>query len=165
MAMLKRGKHLTLELQDDFNKYGVEAFESIILEECDIDVLSAKEAYYMTQHMSVLYNKTKWVHSHSEETKRKISETNKAKGIKPPSRKGITYTEEQLEKKRQQIPWNKGKKTGQVVWNTTPITQEMINDYNRGMQRKNWMNKYNCSRVVWDRLRRYYNGFNDECKL
>jgi hypothetical protein len=35
-----------------------------------------------------------------------------------------------------------------------PITQEMIDDINNGMTRKAWCEKYNCSRTLWDRVRK-----------
>lgn len=46
----------------------------------------------------------------SQELRKRISETLKRKGIKPPSRKGIRFTEEQLDKLRGRTPWNKNKK-------------------------------------------------------
>ena len=57
---------------------------------------------------------THWLgKNHTEESKKKIRETKKNKPWVPPVEKGIKHSADM----KGNIPWNKGKKTGQKVWN------------------------------------------------
>lgn len=51
---LQSGSHHSIHLQHSFNKYGEEAFEFSIIEECEIDVLFEREQYYLD---TLLYSK------------------------------------------------------------------------------------------------------------
>ena len=60
----------------------------------------------------------------SEETKRKISNTLKMKGIEPKIKNNIPWNKG---KKNLQVAWNKDKKTGQRNWVHRKFTSETIN--------------------------------------
>jgi group I intron endonuclease len=46
---LRKGKHHSIHLQRAWDKYGEEAFEFVVLEECPVDFLLEREQYYMDQ--------------------------------------------------------------------------------------------------------------------
>lgn len=115
---LIKGKSCSPKLQNSYNKHGVENFEFIILEECDIDKLIEREQYYIDLYNS--YNEgynccptagNTIGFSQSEKTREKIKEA--TLGEKNPFY-GKKHSEESLEKMSKshkgQISGFKGKK-------------------------------------------------------
>lgn len=47
--MLRRGKHHSPHLQNAWNKYGEDAFEFVVLEECPVETLIEREQWHMDQ--------------------------------------------------------------------------------------------------------------------
>lgn len=95
---LKRGFHPNQHLQAAYNKYGKEVFRFDVLETVSEDNLIKREQFWMDSFLAQnreLYNTTlianRTVNILSPESKMKISQTLKSKGIKPPSRKNIGY--------------------------------------------------------------------------
>ena len=74
---------------------------------------------------------------HNIETKQKWSQT----------RKGKELPEEHKQKISEAF-------TGEKHPRWIPITEEMINDYNNGIRRKDFLIKYKVSQKVWDKMRR-----------
>ena len=84
ISELNNGTHHNSHLQNVWNKYGEDYFKFYVLEYCDVSDLDEKERYYIG-----LYNTTdrdfgynlqsggQASNSHSDETKKKISESNK----------------------------------------------------------------------------------------
>lgn len=85
---LINNRHHSIALQNAFNKYGIDKFEFSILEECDdLDKLQELEQFYLDYYQS--YDRDKGYNilkdayrgargfKHSEETKRKISQSAK----------------------------------------------------------------------------------------
>jgi len=68
-SKLNNNIHRSLDLQNDWNKYGVNKFEFKVLEECNLEDLNLREQYYLDNYKTK-YNK----HKVSVNTKRKISE-------------------------------------------------------------------------------------------
>lgn len=114
---LRVGKHSNAYLQSTYNKYGIDTFVYTILEECSVDMLLEREQFYLNQIFESgntfnlalvagrpLKNRTR---PHTEETKKKISESNK--GRKPAkdtlkklsdSHKGKTFTHSEETKRK-----------------------------------------------------------------
>lgn len=98
---LRGGYHGNSYLQASFDKYGEEAFEYSILEECEESRRDEREMFWIDQYNSTnrdfgfnrlfggCLNK-----NHSQETKDVISKALKEKGIKPPSQSGQKWSEE-----------------------------------------------------------------------
>jgi len=88
-------------LTEDRNKYGLENFKTEILEECDDSKLDELEIYYVDKLNTIYpngYNDNEGGSigfHHSEETKKKISESNKGKHF---DKKGISLSEEHKHK-------------------------------------------------------------------
>lgn len=55
-AMLKKNKHPNAHLQSSFNKYGEEAFEFRVFENCQLKDLPSKEQLWVNLHKGRLYN-------------------------------------------------------------------------------------------------------------
>lgn len=111
---LAKNIHHNEHMQRAYNKYGSEAFEFIIIELVDIPDLFEREEYYIAKHRTTEeefgYNKCAYGRGvsgkhHSEETKRKISKSNKGKLI-PQERKdrisaslkGVKHSSERIAK-------------------------------------------------------------------
>ena len=82
-SSLRNGSHYSKHLQRAFVKYGVEVFEFVVLEECDENMLDVRErvwiGYYQTTDLRYGYNNDSGGNlnkHHSDETRRKISESN-----------------------------------------------------------------------------------------
>jgi group I intron endonuclease len=114
---LNNNIHKNKHLQNAWYKYGGENFKLWAIEECEKDILSKKEIYwiekYKTNNPDFGYNMTKGGggllgYVFSEETKIKISNTNKGKnlGNKNPMSKS---TRKKLSKKRIENELSKGK--------------------------------------------------------
>jgi len=52
LRKLKRGGHVNNYLQSSYNKYGKDAFDFIILEECDNSLLNSREIYWIEKYNS-----------------------------------------------------------------------------------------------------------------
>ena len=93
---LKDNKHVNKHLQRSWNKYGEESFKFSILLECEESQLNTYEQYYifelMTYDSRVGYNNTYGGDSGrpTEETKKKMSESNKGKTRSEETRKKIS---------------------------------------------------------------------------
>lgn len=124
------GKHSTDNLNDGymgsgkllklaFNKYGIENFTKKILhfaeteeELNDLEIFYIKDLDAKTKG----YNLTdggdgKLGYEHSDETKRKMSESSKGKSMSEEARKKMSET------RKGRTPWNKGKAGLQQAWN------------------------------------------------
>jgi group I intron endonuclease len=53
---LKHNKHYNDHLQRSFNKYGADAFEFVILEQCEPNLLPRKEQFWINEFNNNLYN-------------------------------------------------------------------------------------------------------------
>ena len=111
LSDLRKGIHHSLKLQNHFNKYGKDDLIFRIIEPCLPEFLTVIEDTYL--HPLPYFNICPKAGSclglkHSEETKEKHRRYN------PPSRKGISLSEETKQRMRGRTPWNKGKKTGLV---------------------------------------------------
>lgn len=77
-SLLKNNKHENNYLQAVYNKYGLVSFSFYILEECTIDTLTERETYWVNQlDAEYRLNLEKLIiggKTHSEETKKKLSE-------------------------------------------------------------------------------------------
>lgn len=49
-SKLRRGKHINIYLQRAWDNYGEDAFRFYIVENCDSNILSEREAYYITKY-------------------------------------------------------------------------------------------------------------------
>lgn len=101
---LRDGSHRNPYLQKSFDKYGEEAFEFIVLEECPRELLDEKEDFYMKKYNSLVeengYNlmRVEFKHyTHSKITREKISIANKGKSRSEETRIKISK-------------WHKGRK-------------------------------------------------------
>jgi len=91
-AMLRKGTHHCTFLQNVWNKYGPDGFETFLLEQCYVDKLIEREQYHMDSsspyslmNLEGTARATRgW--KHSEEVKLKISETAKRVGADPTER-------------------------------------------------------------------------------
>lgn len=101
-SLLNNEKHDNPHLQNAWKKYKEENFEFIVIEDCEVDVLSEREKYYIKFYKDIGlaynihdggdegYNLGKHL---SEETKRKIGEKNKINGL---GRKASEKTKEKM---------------------------------------------------------------------
>jgi len=99
---LKGGYHGNSYLQASFDKYGIDAFEYSILEECPEEQRDQRELYwiryYDTTNREHGYNRLYGGcqnKNHSDETKKKLREISIANGSRPPSQAGTIHSEEQ----------------------------------------------------------------------
>jgi group I intron endonuclease len=116
----------TRHLQNHTNKYGVDDLVFSIVESCPKKKLIEREQYYMDL-LHPAFNIRKKAESNlgvkfTEETKRKISESQKGKIIPIEQRQQISKTllghiPWSKGRKMKTPPWNKGKKGSQVPWN------------------------------------------------
>lgn len=93
-SLLRRGKHSIPRLQNDWSKFGAEAFELKILERCHLLELISKEQYWIDKfNASELgYNvrpDASHIGRHAESTKLKISTAHKGKSLSSPHRASI----------------------------------------------------------------------------
>lgn len=77
---LRKNMHENPHLQNAWNKYGEEAFEFVVLEECDVEQLLEREQHYLDQGFDQFYNCSPTAGSrlgmaNSPESKRKTSES------------------------------------------------------------------------------------------
>lgn len=84
ISELNKGIHYNSYLQNAWNKYGSECFDFYILEYCNNDELDEKECYYIKKYNTTdrengynLQSGGQASNRHSEESKKKISESNK----------------------------------------------------------------------------------------
>lgn len=95
-SRLRNNNHYNEHLQRDWNKYGEESFEFSILLECEENQLNTYEEYYifelMTYDSRVGYNKNYGgsCGRHTEETKKKISESNKGKTLSEETKRKLS---------------------------------------------------------------------------
>ena len=101
-------------------KYGWENFSYELLEVCPVEILDEREIFWIAELKTKApngYNLTDGGHGNrgnkmSDEQKKKIAATLKAKGIKPPSRKGIPNSPATRAKMSAALigrtAWNKG---------------------------------------------------------
>ena len=107
--------HPNIHLLNAWYKYGENNFNFKIIEECFKESLSEKEIFYINYFDTLNngYNKTRggdgFSMNHSDNTKRKISESLKNQW-KAGERKGKPFTQESKEKLKGKTPWNKGRK-------------------------------------------------------
>lgn len=161
ISRLKMRKHHSNHLQNAWNKYGSDAFEFLVIEECEVSKLIEREQYFIDT-LSPKYNICRTAGSplgikHSTETRAKISEVRKgvkhstetrakmseAKKGKPTWNKGITGISEETRAKRSAAlkgkpSWNKGK-----TWSKSkkgkPHSAETRARISAGV--KNWLSK------------------------
>jgi group I intron endonuclease len=99
---LRQNKHINTHLQHSYNKYGLLHFVFQVIEYCSEDELCTKEEYYINYYKSNQrqygYN-LEYYHvgrkRHSEESKQKISKSNKGKRL------GYKPTPEEIERIRE----------------------------------------------------------------
>ncbi len=94
VSSLNLGTHVNNYLQNSWNLYGKNNFSFFILEECNKDILSEREIYYINELNTFLpngYNLTLGGEGgiHCEETKIKISKANKGKVVSKETRKKL----------------------------------------------------------------------------
>lgn len=97
IGRLKIGKHYNSHLQKSWDKYGSENFSFEILERCNKEQIDNRERFYIKKYNSTNYEYGYNLESggslyktHSEETKRKISEGNKGKTCSDESKKRMS---------------------------------------------------------------------------
>jgi group I intron endonuclease len=97
-SQLRKNVHSNIYLQRSWNKYREESFKYKIIEFCNSEVLLEKEQHYIdtetlfcSRDKAFNINTKATSGTFSNETRIKISDTLKRKGIFPPSRKGIKY--------------------------------------------------------------------------
>lgn len=97
-SRLERGVHHSPKLQAAWKKYGAEAFVFEVIEYVEPAQLRRREQYYLDT-LQPFYNisPTAGRVTFTDEARARISNSLKAQGIKPPSRKGVkagSYSEE-----------------------------------------------------------------------
>lgn len=90
---LKNNKHHSIRLQRSFNKYGVDSFEFVVIEYCELDKLLQLEVDYINEYNSCLPE----------------NGYNMVENVSNPMF-GRKHTEQAKEKMMGRIPWNKGLK-------------------------------------------------------
>lgn len=90
---LRGGRHHSRYLQNAWNKYGEDAFEFVILEECPVDVLIEREQHYLDAHL-IKYNRSPTAGSQlgvvrSPETREKISSSLMGHAVSPETREKL----------------------------------------------------------------------------
>lgn len=124
----KRHRYVAKKLKkhpfyDAWRKYGKENFKWEVLRECDsVEEASLLEEHYIKEINTISPNGYNLLEgkiippnmkgiSKSEEHKKKISEANKGKSKSEETKKKIS------DALKGNLPWNKGKNTGQIPWN------------------------------------------------
>lgn len=94
---LQRGVHGNIHLQRAWRKYGEDAFEFLVLEECEPEACLDREQYWMDYHDSYRsgYNRCPTAYSfrgrrHSTRTKRLISAANSGRAMTPENRAAMS---------------------------------------------------------------------------
>ncbi len=150
---LRHGKHYNKHLQLSYDKYGLDAFEFAILEECDPQIIDEREKYWIkkleTMDPHKGYNMTEGGNkppnhtgmTMSEEQKRKISEAHK--GVKlseehckrigevkrgNKNRLGKNHSEETKQKLREASTGN----TNMIGKHLSEETKKKISETNKG---------------------------------
>lgn len=109
---LKNNSHYNYKLQEEYNLYGKENFDVIILDEVEDNLADSKEVYYISKYDSYLngYNlsgggeKSKdYVFYNNDERKRKISEAVKKDWLTNEKRKENIIKANQSDKRRKEI--------------------------------------------------------------
>lgn len=128
---LRHNNHTNKHLQNSWNKYGEDAFEFRVLEECEESVLMERENFYIDKYNSIDrklgYNIDKAErHTFSKEHCENISKAKKGKPSPNKGRKGMWKpNEEQLEKMR----------IASMGRKQTPESIEKISSFHRGRKR------------------------------
>jgi len=104
---LKKNIHPNNILQNSVNKYGIENFIFEVIEECDVELLTEREQYWINFNING-YNIRKIAESNrgislSEETKKKISESNKGKVISEHVRKLLSKAHKGRPKSKESV--------------------------------------------------------------
>lgn len=90
---LRKGDHVNQYLQNAWNKYGEEAFEFVVLEECPVDQLLDREQHYLdcsSEKYNILSTAGSQIgYKHTPEAIAKISATHKGKVVSEETRKKI----------------------------------------------------------------------------
>ena len=96
---LRNNKHCNKNIQKDWNKYGQDNFEFNIIVECEEDKLNELERKYINEYKSCGfgYNMTfgkdeNGAEIHTEETKKKMSESHMGHEVREETRKKISET-------------------------------------------------------------------------
>jgi group I intron endonuclease len=91
---LRRGNHDNPHLQNAWDKYGEEAFEFVVLEECAVEKLLEREQYHLDQYPDnyncALIAKSMLGYKHTAETRAKISAARKGSKASPETRAKIS---------------------------------------------------------------------------
>lgn len=104
---LRCGRHQNPYLQSSFCKHGEDSFRFEVVEGCGQDIMQEREVYWIIQYHSYIdedgYNiEAPYRGPVLEETRKKISESNKGKVRTPEMRRAAS------EQRRGQVAWNKG---------------------------------------------------------
>lgn len=105
LSDLRRGAHPNKHLQRSWNLHGEENFIFSLLEPIqEINKIAEREQFWMNA-LKPAYNLRPVAENntgfrHSEESKKKMSEASRARGARPPSRAGISPTQQSIEKQR-----------------------------------------------------------------
>lgn len=130
ISLLRANKHKNKYLQNAYNKYGEENFEIVIVENTEKSKTLEREQYYIDLHKDNQYNinpLASGTPNMSRETILKRAETMRRKyasgEILPTFPKG-------------HIPWNKGKKLGEVDYSYLKGIKKTISEKNRQLWKK-----------------------------
>jgi len=185
LKSLRKNNHYNNYLQKAWNKYGEDNFEFKVVQECNEEDLNIFETLYINILKTLApdgYNLREGGNSnkHTEETKQKISESEKGKKISEETKRKISeankgknkgkkrkgkhhpfYGKHHSEETKNKLSkTNKGKKLSEehkqklLEAKKIPITYEMISDYNNNISRKEFITKYNVSTRIWYKLKR-----------
>jgi group I intron endonuclease len=84
LSTLKKNNHRNSDLQNDFNKYGIDNFSFTIIEECDGDIIECEQKH-ISKNIKLLYNK-KYAKGDKNKKRLKYSKASKYnKGNKNPN--------------------------------------------------------------------------------
>lgn len=125
-CVLRKNKHPNPRIQEEYNIYGQEYFDFVVLEFCDIENLKEKEQFWLdsTQAVELGYNlqpnsKDNSGHKYSEKSRNKMKKSQQELGSMPHRRfqmkmiaKEVNSRPEVLEKKRKHLIFmnkNRGK--------------------------------------------------------
>ena len=184
---LRYNRHTNPKLQNAWNKYGEDAFELELLEECtDRDTAYDRERYYIELRDSFVhgYNQDKGCHGdngrviseetrqkigeknrinmtgkkHSDETKRKMSESHKGKEKTEEHRRHLS--EALIGKKTSEHTIEKIKETqirkGMSFVNNEEFCKPIVEDMLSGMTGFAIAKKYNISNATCSRIKKKY---------
>ena len=133
LAGLRRNKHDNPHLQNAWNKYGEEAFEFVVLEGCEPELLIEREQYWFDQYDNK-YNLTHVAGSrlgttHTPETRAKISALKTGQVILPEQRAKISASLKGRKKSPEAIAKRTASRKG---FKHTDETREMLRQVNLG---------------------------------